>query len=398
VVGHAISDVKTLRLSICLASLALLKTDNVYYSMPTIRIQRIQTLQALDAMKDIWTDLEHREGGPSIFQSWLWNRTWCEHVLSSRPQARLDVRVVEDGAGRVLAILPFFEEALAGPIARLTQFLGHRMSCHNDILLADPGNPELAEQVAVSLVEDLGYRTVLHLRHLRSESLFTKQLIAAQLADPQCPLLRLRFDPTLREPASRLSRKMRKSLRLAKNRLQREFAIEFRVRSGADFPQGFDVFIDLHRRRFASMGKSTLIAGQNLSFLKTATSMLSNVGHFEILQLQANGSTIAAQLMARDKQCYFSIQGGFDPEFARFSPMWLLEIEAIRRGFEDLGCEYYDIGPGYEPYKYHWHPIIEMNYTCCLSRPNLYAKSMAALYGATFRRWGCSPNPPAGVS
>jgi hypothetical protein len=77
------------------------------------------------------------------------------------------------------------------------------MSCHNDILLADPGNPELAEQVAVSLVEDLGYRTVLHLRHLRSESLFTKQLIAAQLADPQCPLLRLRFDPTLREPASR---------------------------------------------------------------------------------------------------------------------------------------------------------------------------------------------------
>ncbi len=107
-VEHAISGVKTLRLSICLASLALLKTDNVYYSMPTIRIQRIQTLQALDAMEDIWTDLEHREGGPSIFQSWLWNRTWCEHVLSSRPQAHLDVRVVEDGAGRVLAILPLF--------------------------------------------------------------------------------------------------------------------------------------------------------------------------------------------------------------------------------------------------------------------------------------------------
>lgn len=32
-VGQAISDVKTLRLSICLASLALLKTDNVYYSL-----------------------------------------------------------------------------------------------------------------------------------------------------------------------------------------------------------------------------------------------------------------------------------------------------------------------------------------------------------------------------
>jgi len=84
--------------------------------MSKIRIKRIRTLGELDAIEEIWTDLERVEDGPSIFQSWIWNRTWCEHVLRSHKQARLDVRLVEDGAGRTLAILPFFEETLAGPL------------------------------------------------------------------------------------------------------------------------------------------------------------------------------------------------------------------------------------------------------------------------------------------
>jgi len=364
--------------------------------MTMIRIKHIHTLAELDAIEKIWTDLERVDGGPSIFQSWIWNRTWCEHVLGSRKRARLDVRVVEDGAGRTLAILPLFEEALAGPIARLTQFLGHRMSYHNDVLLADPKSSELAERVVATLLEDLGPRTVLHLRHLNGESLFTKQLLASQWAEPQCLRVLIQADPSITDQQMRFGRSTRKTFRSQVNQLNRRFDCEYRVLRGEDFPEVFDELVDLHQRRFTSAARSTLLAGPNLAFLKAAASKLSNRGNFEIVQLRADGATIAAALMAHDKRRYFQVNFGFDPEFARYSPMRLLLTETMRRGFDDLGCEIYDLGPGYEAYKFKWSPIVGTNYFCCRGGSGLYAKSVAALYRAAFRR-RLPPTPQTGV-
>jgi CelD/BcsL family acetyltransferase involved in cellulose biosynthesis len=172
---------------------------------------------------------------------------------------------------------------------------------------------------------------------------------------------------------------------LAENRLHRQFKTEFRVRSGQDFSEAFDELIDLHYRRFSSMDRSTSLVGQTLTFLRIATSTLSNTGNCEIVQLRADGVTIAAVLMIRDKQRYFFFPCGFDPEFSRFSPMRLLLTETMRRGFEDLGCGIYDLGAGYERYKYDWSPVVGTNYTCCHGGTGLYAKSVAALYRIAFR-------------
>lgn len=62
--------------------------------------------------------------------------------------------------------------------------------------------------------------------------------------------------------------------------------------------------------------------------------------------------------MAREGPRYYFVQGGFDPEFARFSPMRLLLTETMRRAFDDLGCTIYDLGPGYESYKFDWKPVV----------------------------------------
>jgi len=364
--------------------------------MSKIRIKRIRTLGELDAIEEIWTDLERVEDGPSIFQSWIWNRTWCEHVLRSHKQARLDVRLVEDGAGRTLAILPFFEETLAGPLMRLTQFLGHRMSYHNDILLADPNSSELADEVIQALIDDLGCTTVLHLRHLDDKSTFTKQLLARRLAGPQCTRVWVQADPSITDQRMRLGRSKRKTLRWAENQLRKRFDSEFRVLSGENFSEAFDEFIDLHQRRFDSISRTTLLVGPNLEFLKAATLKLSHTDNFEIVQLRAGDRTIAATLMVRDKRRYFCVQTGFDPEFSRFSPMRILLTETMRRGFDDLGCEIYDLGPGYEPYKFDWKPCIGTNHFCSLGGSGPYAKAMAAAYGLAFRH-RLPPTPQAGM-
>ena len=350
------------------------------------RVIRIRTLNELDDLEGDWKKLEQFKEGPSIFQSWLWNRTWCQEVLPTRKGASLDVRVVEDGAGRILAILPFFEEPVVGPFARVTQFLGPQMSFHNDVLLGDPSSVEHARIVVSVLPKDISSRGVLHLRHLDHESVFTKELLAKGTAEPMCSRLQIMHDPSIKDQYARLGSSSRKNLRWKANKLRRQFGIDFRICTGTEFPEAFDELIKLHRQRKAQVGSSTLLEGANCSFLKMATTLLSNLGAFEIVQLRAGDKTIAAALMAVDKRRYFSYQSGFDPEFAGFSPMAILLTETMRRGFEDLGCEVYDFGPGDQDYKFDWAPHKNTNYMSCYGGSGFYSKTVAAVYGGLFMR------------
>ena len=361
-----------------------------------IRIHLIDTPAALQDIKTAWTDCERADDYATIFQSWTWNSIWCEQVLARKKRARIAVRIARDGAGRILAICPFFEQDVAASAIRLTRFIGHHMLVDGGILLADPGNEELVALVVASVLKDLDGRTLLHLSHLNGAAPFTRCLVAGGLAQAQCPRVWVETDGTDKDPAERLGSKMRKNLRSIRNRMQREFKTEFRAVSGPDYPAAFDELVNLHQRRFSAKREASSLVGSNLAFLKAATTQLSDTGHFEILQLRADDKTIAAQLMARDRQRYYAIQGGFAPEYSRFSPILLLELEGMRRGFHELGCRAYDLGAGYEAYKYHWKPRIGTDYFCCHSASNLYARSVATLYRMALKR--ALPAPPKSLA
>jgi CelD/BcsL family acetyltransferase involved in cellulose biosynthesis len=364
--------------------------------MSGIRIERIDAVAALEEIRSVWNDYERADAGATIFQSWAWNSIWCQQVLMHKARARLAVRVAQDGAGRILAIVPLFERSLVGPAIQLTQFIGHRMSSVGGMLSADPANDELTAQIVAALFKDLDSRTIAHLSHLNGQASLTRHLIAGGLAKRHCPHVWLEADDRCADPAVRLGPKMRKNLRSIRNRMQREFKAEFRVVSGEDFPAAFDEFADLHHRRFAVKGQASSLVGPELSFFRAATTELSRTGHCEILQLRADGQTIAAQIMILDRQRYYAIQGGFAPEFARFSPAFLLDLEAIRRGFNELHCRVYDFGAGFEEYKYHWNPIVGTIYFCCVGATNIYAKSMASVYQLAFRQ--ALPRLPADLA
>lgn len=349
-----------------------------------LRVAHLRTLAELDGTEDIWQAFAHANDDGSLFQSWVWNRAWCEIFVDDRAGTQLDVRLIEDGAGRAQAILPFCLGRPAGPLLRVVEFLGHRMSQHNDALLACPGNAELADAVIEAMRRSLGPTTVLHLRHLAPRSIFTQQLLAGGLAEPLCPRLHLEADRRLKEQSNRLGRSNRKTLRWATNRMTLEYGIDFQVRSGNAFPSAFDELVALHQRRFAATGRSTLLEGRGLAFLKTVTSRLSMEARFEIVQLRASERTVAAALMAHDRHCYRLVQTGFDPDLGHFSPMRILLAETMRRGFDDLGCVTYDLGTGYQRYKYDWKPFVTTNYYCCLGGGGAYAKAAAALYRRAF--------------
>ncbi|MGP0593584.1 GNAT family N-acetyltransferase [Nitrospira sp. T9] len=351
-----------------------------------LKIRTIRDLKELDDIKPIWENLQNSIKGPSVFQSWFWNRTWCDEVLRHQKHAHLDVRIAEEANGNVVAIIPTFIDRLAVPGIATLQFLGHRMSIYNGILLSEPDNLELAVHVTESLIRSLGHATIIHLRHMGQEATFTKALLQKNWASLQCPRLILQRDPKITDQSMRLGPSRRKAFRTAQNRLKKEYVLEYGIVNPAHPGSAVDELISLHLRRFQSKEQASLLQGANQSFLRRAIQCNSAGDQFEIVQLRANGSTIAAVLMLRNAKTYIFLQAGFDPAFSRYSPMRLLLTETMRRAFDDLGCEYYDLGDGYAMYKYDWSPTAELNYFCCHGNSPFYANIVALAARYAFQR------------
>jgi len=352
--------------------------------MDGLHIRHIQSLSELDEYESSWKALESVSDKISLFQSWYWSRAWCEYVLSQRKNSYLDVQVVEDGKENVLAILPFFTSKFAGPAVRIVQFIGHGMSFQNDILLSKPESESMSEKIVSAMLKELGPRSVLHLGNLDEKSVFTKQLLARGVLQPQCSRLSVTADPKIKDQFARLGRASKKNLKKKRNKLGRNYEVVYKVSKGEDFSEAFDIFISLHNKRFQQMNRSTLLKGPSLDFLRNTTTALSHDNQFEIIELQANGSTIACGLFAVDKLRYYWINGGFEPEFGKYSVQLLLLTESLRRAFDELGCKSCDFGPGYQPYKFSWKPQIGYNYFCTIGGRGFYAKLIAFLYNKLY--------------
>jgi CelD/BcsL family acetyltransferase involved in cellulose biosynthesis len=352
-------------------------------SAPTI--VRIERIEHLDELEPAWSSIETRRPATPVFQSWLWSSTWARTVIPEIKGARLQSYVVSSDAGDALAVLPCFRASLAGGALGIVRFLGDRMSFVNDLVCAS-ADEALAEELVARLGPLLGRRELAHLKHLNGTSPFTRALIREGAAELQCRRLIISREGGDGEPLARLGRKSRRTLNWQRNRLQKTFgAARYRVVSREETARAFDRFVDFHRARFRRRGHATLLGGANLRFLRTVFLELCQLGRAEILELEAGERPIATLLAIIDGERYYSVNSGFDVSFEQFSPMKLLLTEGMRRAFA-LGCEHFELGPDYEPYKQMWRPTGEASYAACLSGPGLVSRMGAAGYRAAFRR------------
>jgi CelD/BcsL family acetyltransferase involved in cellulose biosynthesis len=357
-----------------------------------MRIKRIRTLGELNDLKPVWQELE-ATGRSLLFQTWEWNRHWCEVFLAGKRHLRLNVRLIEDGSGRVHAIIPVFEMQLG--VVAMSLFLGHQVSVYNDILLRDPEDGELAEQAIDLLLKDSGGRRILHLKHLDQNSLFTRKLLDRGLAELLCTRLWVQADPAITDQSQRLGKRTRKNTRCRENKLSREHGLEFEITSGGPgSEEALAELFTLHHGRFAFLKRRSLLNGPNLEFIGRVVNHPELRHHFEIFRLRTRVGTIAAILVAYDKNACFPLITGFDMKFAAYSPLRLLITETMRRCFNERGLAFYDLGSGYQEYKFRWQPVIGHSYHCCLGF-NASARLLSSLYSAAFKRR--LPVPPGAI-
>ncbi|MBI9070053.1 MAG: GNAT family N-acetyltransferase [Melioribacteraceae bacterium] len=344
-----------------------------------LTLKRISCLDELIKYKEKWIELEKEH---FLFQSWNWNFNWIKSVLKKNKKIKLDVWIIFENK-EVIAILPFFKEQMFFPKLYIIQFLGHRMSYHNDILLSSKVNNEKLVAILEMLKQNIGFFSTLLLRHLSANSPLVDVLDKQNMIHEQCNRLKLLYNEEDTSSLSRMKNSARKSFNNRINRLGKKHNYSFEIIKNENLIESFDRMVGLHKERFKSKNKETLLTKDNLEFLKK--NMLESEDKFEILELTNENGLMASRLMIKDKDHYFCINGGFNPKYSEFSPMKILLNYTMDRGFNDLNLEFFDFGPGYEKYKYDWNPDEYKNYYSVISGTSIWSKLQSILFEQFFQ-------------
>jgi CelD/BcsL family acetyltransferase involved in cellulose biosynthesis len=120
---------------------------------------------------------------------------------------------------------------------------------------------------------------------------------------------------------------------------------------GDDLTQTLDVFFELHRERRGELGKSTLYHDPvAVHFLQTLVKLWSPTGRVRALTACSGPRVVGVELILATERTWYSLNGGWSPEFARFHVGTGLLIEAMQAARRH-GARRYSLLEGEEPYK-----------------------------------------------
>ncbi|OGL05816.1 MAG: hypothetical protein A3H48_03035 [Candidatus Rokubacteria bacterium RIFCSPLOWO2_02_FULL_71_18] len=302
-----------------------------------------------------WDELHAATALRSPFLGFVWQREWALAFAAGR---RLELRAVEDGDGRLVALLPLYE-AEPGVLAAVG---GADVSDYLD-LIARAG---LEEEAWTALLESRsGERTVwdLHAVPAASPTVTALAPLAAACGLPvtveveeRCPVLTL--PGSWEAYLAGLSGKHRHELGRKQRRLERE-APEARatcLAGAAGLEARLGDFLDLHRRSRA--GKARFMDARMEAFFRRAIAALAAAGGARLWLLDTAAGPIASFITLEWDGTVGLYNSGFHPDRAALSPGVVLLGHLVRDAIA-RGRRRFDFLRGEERYKYEFEPTSE---------------------------------------
>jgi CelD/BcsL family acetyltransferase involved in cellulose biosynthesis len=331
------------------------------------RVRRFTTLDALAPYADDWDRLS----GGVPFRSWTWLSSWWRHYgLQTDADARrnqLAVLGVFDGDGALRGIAPWYIErsALRGRVLRP---LGSGEICSEYLsVLCDPAAEDaVLKALAGHLLDNKGDHRpdALAWDLLELEAVDAEDTTVAALVDrlsasgctihhrPGMPCWRLDLTTGWGSYFASLGKHLRKDLRRLERNLIETGRAVLRSPSGPeDLPRVMDIFVDLHQRRWTTVGKPGCFASPRfLAFFREVVPAMLRLGHLKFYWLEIDGKTVAAKYALLGDGVIYAYQGGVDPTATEYEPGKLILSAMLR---EEMGCGYreFDFLRGNEPYK-----------------------------------------------
>ena len=125
----------------------------------------------------------------------------------------------------------------------------------------------------------------------------------------------------------------------------------------------------------AARGTAIAARGSTRGFYGAVANWAAARGILRLLVLRLDGRPLAALLSVQDDGVQYLLKGGYDPEYARYSPGQLVLAEAIGRAFAG-GLRRVELGGGADPYKLQWADAV-----CELVGVTAFAPSAAGSLG-----------------
>lgn len=311
-----------------------------------------------------------------FFATWTWIECWWRHYSRDR-RRRLELYtlLVYDGHGRVVGIAPWYlERSLAG--SGTVHFLGDGEVCSDHpTLLCLPGHEEeIADAVADWLADDrptvadwLTGQAYDRWDHLHFECVdrndVAMQRLLTQLdargclihcrAGLNCWLIDL--PDTFEGFLAKLSKNRRAQARKALVRLEDKDNFASRlVENESDFDHGWNVFVDLHQRRWESLGEAGCFASRLFAeFHRDVARRLLARGELRLWWLEHHGEPVSAEYQFVHQGTLYGYQSGIDPTALELEPGRMTQLASKRWAIEH-GMRRFDYLRGDENYKKNW--------------------------------------------
>lgn len=319
-----------------------------------IRTEQVETIEALEALRDEWDSLLLTSSGVTPFQHPEWLIPWWRHL----GQGRLCVLALRI-AGRLCGLAALYEKE--GELA----FLGTGVSDYLGLIL-DPSIELLGTEAFFQhLARNDGWSSC-RLEELRPRSPLLSMRAPYGLSaefQPGEVCLRVKLPETVAE-----FRKLHgRSGADGSKRLWRKFFNRgLRMEAAESVPgadHSLDMLFKLHAKRWESVGQNGVLQGPGMrAFHGEAVQGFLKKGMLALLTLVFEEREIAVLYGFECRGTFHAYITGYDPEFSRLSPGKLILLWAAERAIE-RGISEFDLMRGTEKYKYTWGPVESRNST-----------------------------------
>jgi CelD/BcsL family acetyltransferase involved in cellulose biosynthesis len=319
---------------------------------------------ALERHGDEWRRLA--EARSNAFATPEWFAAWRRYYGAS---AAVLVAAVFAATGKLLGIVPLVRGL--GEM-RMTRFAGGNLADLVHPASAETDEVAVAQAVGEHLRDDDSRAGAIVLDNVDGAADWWREMGSAaglrvsergRSVGPYARLTGLDFDGFLRSRSSSFRRRMRRIDR----RIEREAKLVAREVGPAEVDAGIETLFDLHDRRWAERGGSSLTPvarAFHLDFARAASAQ----GWLRLWLFEHEGTAVAAFYGWRVGDRFAFYQSGFDPDYSRLSIGLFVHARMVEQAITE-GAEEYDMLLGDERYKARFAERVRDLRTVVLSRP-----------------------------
>lgn len=343
------------------------QTRRLATKLSRLRIDKIDTLDQLNALRPEWQRLAGTHGRDLPFETWEWNVTWWTHLREQRWSVKdsLFIRTLRTEEGELVAIAPLFltERIARGPFRlRSLQFFGAGSLTELRGLIC---NPAYEAQAYATLVE--------HLRACESSWDWMEWSglhgvgERAVAALPSVAFIRdvpsyvLRPAGTWEAFKASRPRNVKEAVRKCYNSLQRDnLTYTFKVcRARGELRPALERLIDLHEQRAnlrdTIQHSNAFDSAPTRGFLLELCDRFAQRDLLRIFELQIAGKVVAARIGFVLGKTLYLYSSGYDVRMRKYSVMTTTVCEAIKYAIAE-GLEVVNLSTGNDVSKTRWRP------------------------------------------